>query len=156
MRWVHHSYGRDWDQRLRINKWWIGVVRGSAQYFRRAGLMLSMSEALFGSKLCNAWNTSAVEMSMLDRVSLQTGRSALAGKSYEEWVNTKWKNWLNSWAWSKLEEACLPSNAQCMGGSDCWIKKKYTCIFHWSCWWLSSGSIGIQNLILLQPCHQII
>ena len=39
-----------------------------------------MQEALFGSKLCNAWNTSAAEMLMLYRVSLLTGKSTDEGR----------------------------------------------------------------------------
>ena len=55
-------------------------------------LIKSIPEALCGSKLCNAWNISAVEMLMLDRVSLLTGKLIDEGRSCEEWMNTEWKN----------------------------------------------------------------
>ena len=48
-----------------------------------------MPEALLGSRFCNAWKASKVEILTLDKVTSAIGKSVGDGKSYEESVNTE-------------------------------------------------------------------
>ena len=54
-------------------------MRDSAQYFRSAGLIESIPEALPGSKLHNAWKASNEEILIVDRTFSTAGKSAGEG-----------------------------------------------------------------------------